>query len=92
MRSNKLAGYETNVKIVIAFLVMGVGGNKISQLPTFLDIPDNNVGKASLPVVEDDVGSVIQEMALAEIKEGLREEINATLDEKHDKWGKKKKL
>eukprot|EP00957_Ditylum_brightwellii_P139182 10608218-Ditylum_brightwellii.AAC.1 len=84
MRSNKLAAYKTNVKIVVTSLVMGVCGNEISQLLTFRDMPDNNFGKASLPVIEVDIGNVIQEMALAEMKEGLREEIKATLDEEHD--------
>eukprot|EP00957_Ditylum_brightwellii_P179344 13662955-Ditylum_brightwellii.AAC.1 len=63
---------------------MGVGGNKISQILTFLDMPQNKSGKNSLPVVEDDVGKVIRDMALVEMNEGLREEIRATLDEERN--------
>eukprot|EP00957_Ditylum_brightwellii_P148424 11299784-Ditylum_brightwellii.AAC.1 len=59
MKSNKLAVYGINVKTVVVSLVMGIGGNDISHLLTFLDIPGNNFEKASLPVVEDDVGNII---------------------------------
>eukprot|EP00957_Ditylum_brightwellii_P107251 8183659-Ditylum_brightwellii.AAC.1 len=74
---------------MIASLVMGVGESKISQLLTFLDMPQNKFGKFSLPVVEDNVGKIIRYMALVEMNEGLREEIRATLDEERNEWLKK---
>eukprot|EP00957_Ditylum_brightwellii_P135772 10355040-Ditylum_brightwellii.AAC.1 len=59
MRSNKLAAYDNNVKIIVPSIVMVIGSNDISQLLTILDIPGNNFGKDSLPLVEDDVGNTI---------------------------------
>eukprot|EP00957_Ditylum_brightwellii_P063235 4799782-Ditylum_brightwellii.AAC.1 len=38
LRKNKLTTYESNIKLVAAMLVMGVGGGELENLLTFLDL------------------------------------------------------
>eukprot|EP00957_Ditylum_brightwellii_P190291 14485195-Ditylum_brightwellii.AAC.1 len=68
--------------MVLSAIVMGVGGEDITNLVTFLDIPHpKGMGRVSMPHIKDDIGEKIQDMAHSCFAEGLEEEIRLTLEE-----------
>ena len=53
MRTNKLTTYESNIKLVTAMLVMGVGGGEMANLLAFLDLPHGkSFNTSSIPSIE----------------------------------------
>ena len=66
---------------------MGVGGSKIKQLLSLLDLPHaKSYDKNAMYRVEEDVGKVLRAVAEKSIDEAIQEEIRLTLNEKHEVW------
>eukprot|EP00957_Ditylum_brightwellii_P133818 10203028-Ditylum_brightwellii.AAC.1 len=57
MGKNKLSAYNTNVKLMLASLMMDIGGDDVKTLLTFLDFLHCKLfGQSSFYILEDDVG------------------------------------
>eukprot|EP00957_Ditylum_brightwellii_P039986 3026514-Ditylum_brightwellii.AAC.1 len=76
--------------MVLASIVLGVGGEDIGSMLTFLDLPHiDTYRRTDMPIIKEDVGDMIQNMAQLFLVKGLEEEIRMTLDKKCMEWGAK---
>eukprot|EP00957_Ditylum_brightwellii_P113572 8659068-Ditylum_brightwellii.AAC.1 len=67
-------------------IFMGVGGEEMSSMLTFLDVPHSKQFGKALIDIEDDAGEVIRMVAKTCLKGGLEEEMKLTLEEKYKDW------
>ena len=66
---------------MLSMLVMGVGGEEVNALLSFLDLPHaKSFGRSSLPHLEEEIGEFIRDTAVLQLKKALEEEICLMLE------------
>eukprot|EP00957_Ditylum_brightwellii_P142975 10893819-Ditylum_brightwellii.AAC.1 len=68
---------------------MGIGGEEMKQMLLLLDLPHSRTfEKNATYKVEVEVGKVLRAVAEQSIKDAMLEEIEMTLNERHEVWKK----
>ena len=85
--AKRLSAYKSNVKLMLSSLMMGIGGKDVKTLLTFMDLPHSkNFGKNAFHTLEEEIGEVIRDVAVLQMKKALDEEVRLTLEKKHNEW------